>query len=325
VTGLAADGASLDELRRRLVAELEMLAETLHGAPSRLMSTRQQLRFGSKGALVIELHRNRGIWFSHESGKGGDVFDLIADATKQDFAGAVRWAWDWLGMAPAGQPATAPPPRPAASLADLAKVDARKLALAVSVWRASIRSEGSPVENYLRARGCWMPGRQALRYNPACPRGSERLPAMIALMTDPVTNEPVGIHRTFLRADGVAKIEHGTAKMMLGAAGVVRLVNDEDVALGLGIAEGIETSLAIMRHAGWRPVWAVGSAGGIRGFPVLSGIECLTIFPDADASGTGQKAAEACAQRWLAAGHEVAIVTPPVGQDWDDRFKEFAA
>jgi hypothetical protein len=122
-------------------------------------------------------------------------------------------------------------------------------------------------------------------------------------MTDAVTGEPCGVHRTFLDADGkrINKKMRGRAK---GA--VVRLSADEDVTLGLAIAEGIETALA----APFRPVWACLSAGGIAAFPVLAGIECLTIFADNDANGTGMKAARACAERWHAAGREASIHIP---------------
>jgi hypothetical protein len=39
------------------------------------------------------------------------------------------------------------------------------------------------------------------------------------------------------------------------------------------------------------PAWALGDAGNVRAFPVLSGIECLTIVVDNDEGGTGQRAA----------------------------------
>jgi len=141
---------------------------------------------------------------------------------------------------------------------------------------------------------------------------------MVALMTDPITDTPCGVHRTYLRPDGAGKALVTPAKMMLGAAGVVRLVPDEDIGLGLGLAEGIETSLAIMQHAEWSPVWAGCSAGAIARFPVLPGIESLTIFADADDKGAGLTAARTCAERWRAAGREVTIQRPPAGTDWHD-------
>ena len=82
---------------------------------------------------------------------------------------------------------------------------------------------------------------------------------------------------------------------MLGSQGVVRVSPDEDVTHGLGIAEGVEDALAILA-SGWEPVWAATSAGMIERFPVLPGIECLTIFADND--GAGVTAAQACAERW---------------------------
>jgi putative DNA primase/helicase len=142
---------------------------------------------------------------------------------------------------------------------------------------------------------------------------------MLALMTDPVSGAACGVHRTFLAIDGSGKAPPGPngepAKMMLGRAGVVRLVPDEDVTMGLGIAEGIETALAVMQGFGWRPVWAAASAGAVRAFPVLPGIECLTVFADAD--GPGLQAARACCRRWADAGREARMLAPPAG-DWND-------
>jgi hypothetical protein len=105
-------------------------------------------------------------------------------------------------------------------------------------------------------------------------------------MTDGVTNKPTGIHRTLLNADGTKR-----ERKMLGTQGVIRLSRDGEVTRGLGIAEGVEDGLRILL-SGWRPVWAATSAGGIERFPVLSGIECLTVF--ADDGKAGMEAAQAC-------------------------------
>ena len=70
---------------------------------------------------------------------------------------------------------------------------------------------------------------------------------------------------------------------MLGpvAGCAIKLDADEIVEEGLGICEGIETGLPI-RATGWRPMWALGSAGAIATFAPIPGIECLTIFADHD-------------------------------------------
>lgn len=126
--------------------------------------------------------------------------------------------------------------------------------------------------------------------------------AVVALMTDPVSARPCGVHRTFLNPDSTKR-----ERKMLGRQGVVRLSPDEDVTTGLGICEGTEDGIAILL-SGWAPIWAATSAGAIAGFPVLAGVECLTIFADAD--DAGQAAAATCAARWREAGCEVDIRAP---------------
>jgi phage/plasmid primase-like uncharacterized protein len=143
-------------------------------------------------------------------------------------------------------------------------------------------------------------------------------PAMVALVTDAVTGEEITLHRTWIRGDGT-KAPLDPPRMLLGghrkAGGVIRLWPDEAVTTALGIAEGIETALSLA-HA-FRPVWACIDAGNLAAFPMLDGIESLTIAADNDAAGIA--AAEACAARWTAAGREVRIVMPEkAGTDLND-------
>ena len=276
-----------------------------------------EVRFRANHSLVIQVRgARRGIWCDHADGqRGGDALDLIKHLRRCNTVDALAWAAAWLGQ-PAAPQADRQPSHPTKA--------APPKAFPERLWTEAAR--GGLAETYLTFRKCRYPEGDVIRFHPACPRGeSERQPAMIALMTDPVSNAPVGIHRTFLRPDGKGKIEHGTAKMMLGSAGIIRLAPDDESTIGLGICEGIETGLAIMQRAGWGAIWACGSAGGIGKFPVLAGIEALTIFPDRDDSGTSLKNANQCAERWQSAGREVRIIWPPAGADWDDALKGEAA
>lgn len=180
-------------------------------------------------------------------------------------------------------------------------------------WRESTALWGSLGEAYLLNRLGRLPiDLTDLRHHPRCPRGGDRLHALVALMRDAVSNQPTGIHRTYLNPDGSGKADIVPAKMMLGraAGSVVKLTPNEDVTIGLGLSEGIEDGLAII-NSGWRPVWACLSAGGMASFPVLKGIEALTVFCDADSPG--RKAAAAVVQRWRDAGLEAVIAEPPAG------------
>jgi putative DNA primase/helicase len=202
--------------------------------------------------------------------------------------------------------------------------------IARAVWREAQSPRGTLVERYLAVRGLALPAEVltsgAIRFHPACAfrlgtGETARLPAMVALMRDVRSNEPRAIHRTALRGDGTGKAEMpdgSSPKKMLGAAqgAAVKLIADEEITAGLGIAEGIETALAVI-GAGWRPVWAAGSAGAIGALPLLAGIETLTVFADAEPAGL--KAARSCAQAWQDAGCEAQIIAPPAaGSDWND-------
>ena len=129
---------------------------------------------------------------------------------------------------------------------------------------------------------------------------------MIALYRDIKTNEPKAIHRTALTSEGT-KIDRKALGPKTKCA--IKLCADEDVSAGLTIAEGIETTLAGMA-LNFRPAWALGDAGAVAKFPLLCGVECLTILVDNDASGTGQASALECSRRWTSMGREVFRVVP---------------
>jgi hypothetical protein len=274
-----------------------------------------ECRYRRKGSLAIIVSGpKRGTWHDHEATLGGDPVGLVAHLRRIPMREAFSWSLAWLGEAQHSSPPAPLQPPVASSCA--AREASKTLDLARRLWREAIPADdpASLVPVYLASRGLTLPADAPLRFHPAAPRGAERLPAMIALMTDPVTAKGCGVHRTFFAHDGGGKAA-GDAKMMLGKVGIIRLVPDEEVTLGLGLAEGVETSLAVMQRAGWSPVWAAGSAGPIRAFPVLPGIEALTVFADAD--GTGMNAARECCRRWADAGREARILAPPAG-DWDD-------
>ncbi len=164
---------------------------------------------------------------------------------------------------------------------------------ALKRWATSVPINGTLAETYLTSRGLTYSG-DAIRF-----RGNDR--SMVALITDALTAEPSRRHVTYLDSEG-----RKTGRKMYGraAGAVVRLSPDESVERGLGIGEGLETCLA----TGFTPIWATLSAGTMKAFQVLAGIECLTIFADRDHAG--MSAANACGRRWHEADKEVEIVAP---------------
>ena len=217
-----------------------------------------------------------------------------------------------LGLKYENRPANVRTPRPCGYVT---KVSSE---FPLQLWSEAISAIGTLAEKYLTSRQLALPDRhkEVLRFHPSCPFGKgTRLPCLVALYRDIRTDEPKAIHRTALTPDG-KKID----PMSLGPVGgcAIKLTPDEDVTEGLAVGEGIETTLAGMA-LNFKPAWALGFAGAIAKFPVLPGIECLTILVDNDASGTGQTKALECSRRWTSMGCEVFRVVPTaLGQDMAD-------
>lgn len=169
------------------------------------------------------------------------------------------------------------------------------------LWDSCVPIAGTLGEQYLATRGLSYDG-DGWRYRPASR-------ALIAMISDAVTGEPCGYHETQLDAEGrkLRRLMHGRA-----AGGCVRL-HDDQTPPDLGIAEGIETALA----TGFAPIWACLSSSIMKGFPVLAGVNSLTVFADHDRAGIA--AANAVAERWHAAGREVTLTMPAEpGRDFAD-------
>jgi putative DNA primase/helicase len=138
---------------------------------------------------------------------------------------------------------------------------------------------------------------------------------MIAAMRSIVSDEITAVHRTRLSEDG-QKLDRRMLGIAAGAA--IKIDADDAVTSGLHIAEGVETAMAA-RRLGLKPTWALGSTSFIAAFPVLPGVECLTILAENDAASA--KAVQTCAARWHAAGRIVLINRPSYGKDLNDALK----
>lgn len=208
----------------------------------------------------------------------------------------------------------------------------KRQADADAVWRASSTVVAPELGLYLAGRGVELPPRsEAIRWHANCPFEKKRSGAMVARVSDILTNIPLGVHRTAIDPSGAKRSDFGSGGRLsfgLITGGAVKLCPDEDVTTVLGIGEGIESTLSLRNLPDCidLPVWSVLSATGLQNFPVLAGIECLWIAVDNDDKGTGQNAARACAARWREAGREVLpIIAKRAGADLNDLSKLVAA
>jgi hypothetical protein len=197
----------------------------------------------------------------------------------------------------------------------------RRKQIALRVWSQSINPAGSIVSRYLREhRALELPNELAgsvIRFHGSLHFDRHtRLPGMVCLLRDIVSDEPCGIHRTFLDRNTARKIDRKMLGIARGAA--IKLDAAAGIENKLTIGEGVETALA-SRLAGLGPVWALGSSGAIGAFPALKPLSELTILEENDP--TSRRDVKKCSRRYLAAGKPVNIITSCVGNDFNDAWK----
>jgi hypothetical protein len=140
--------------------------------------------------------------------------------------------------------------------------------------------------------------------------------AIIAILTDPVTGARTGgITRTFIHQG--RKVCRAMSLGGVGRLGIIRLSRDDEVETGLHLCEGLETALSGMQM-NFLPMWAAGSTSQLAEFPVLAGVECLTILADNDENEASVDAASPTYWRWKDAGREVRIRQPKEKGDLND-------
>jgi putative DNA primase/helicase len=283
---------------------------------------------GGKGSRSnrFAVHLRKNAWLCRRCQRGGGVVDLVMHLDGVGFKEAVAVLAG--GKCPTPVPQHTAMARP---VLDCAADEERKRQRALQWWHDASPIGGTPAERYLvEIRKLVLPpdlSPRVLRFHPDCPFGEDgtRHPCLLALYRrielplfippdQPVEAEPRAVMRTALTVDGkkIGRMAYGPVR---GAA--IKLSDDADVTTGLVIGEGLETTLAGMMF-GFAPAWALGSAGGIAKFPVLSGIEALTVLAETEDGGANERASRECFARWSAAGREVLRATSMIGGDAND-------
>jgi len=161
---------------------------------------------------------------------------------------------------------------------------------------------------------------KSLRFVPALRDGEGGVrPCVLATVQGP-DGENVTLHRTFLRADGLAKADMPSPrKLMPGPIPDGSCVALSDYTGGpLGIAEGIETAMSASRLYDL-PVWAAINAGMMEKWNPPEGCDEVAVFGDHDAKFGGQAAAYRLAHRLAVKGLSVTVHIPQIeGHDWND-------
>ena len=200
------------------------------------------------------------------------------------------------------------------------QTDLNKVKWCQSVWNASQDSKNSPVEAYLISRGIdTIP--PSIRFHSSLKHSTtgQSSPAMVAAVTQYPCDELIGIHRTYLQANGRGKAKIINAKMMAGKCkgGAVQLALCSNQ---LALTEGIETGLSVLQSTNI-PTWACLSTSGLTGIVIPESVTEILIFADYDEPGI--RAANTSADRFRNEGRTARVVLPPdPGTDFNDVMKE---
>lgn len=156
-------------------------------------------------------------------------------------------------------------------------------------------------------------------------------PAILCVVSNP-NSELVTLHRMYLGRDG-GKAPVGSPKKLMPVPNGMT-VTGASIKLGaprspvLGIAEGVETALAVASATGMT-VWAAVNATLLESFVPPAGIEQVVIWADLDRSRRGEEAARKLKARLWEKGIKARILLPPMaipepasGVDWNDVWLE---
>jgi hypothetical protein len=178
---------------------------------------------------------------------------------------------------------------------------------------------GSIPDIYLKARGLELPPNPdaVLRWHPECPFAGSKLPCMVALFRDALTDQPTGIHRTYIYAPAVGRSERRAWGTISGSAIKLWPLGDSD---SLAVGEGIETVLAAVKLGVTHPpAWASSVANNLSRLPVINSVRRLTILADNDANKVSQREAIKLYHTYNHVGCDALIKHPStVDSDFND-------
>jgi DNA primase len=199
----------------------------------------------------------------------------------------------------------------------------KKLEKARRIWNEAVPAQGTLVERYLESRGLggiMIP--PTIRYHPRLwnQETDTEIPGMVAVVTD-AKYQIIGIHRTYLHPDGRKKADVKIPKRMLGACRGSHVVLGLPLCGRLAIAEGIETSLSVIKARPDLGVWAALSLTNMDA-PVPNSITELILCADGD--NKDPTAADAVLQNAVLKHRQahpslrVRIARPDQGKDFND-------
>lgn len=264
---------------------------------------------------MVTAGSERGSYFDHEAGEGGDTLGLISHLRPCSVGDAAAWGRSFLGID--GATLLREVPKPAAVEARQAEPEgAAKTTEAVALWHDAAESiSGTPAESYLRGRGpdpAKLPLHTGLTGWPPTLRFHAGIGALLIAVNHAERGVIVAVQRILLQQDGTPRRRSNGTKLKLalgptGGGNAARFAWAPDPHGRWGIAEGAETALAAAQIFGFPVVACLGAANMPKVMPPSWASSAIVI---ADHDDAGLRAARDAAARLAERGLRVRITRP---------------
>jgi Ti-type conjugative transfer relaxase TraA len=233
-------------LESELSQRASSVAQSLLGDPNKRLSSKSELRYGSKGSFCVTVSgRNSGRWFDFEKGEGGGLFQLIQNTKGGSFKDSLDLANDFVGGRASVlnlQPRQTQKP----TLQSEDKERERKIEKSQYSYKKS-----EPLDDlgkqYLASRGITIsPGLDLRMGKTKDPETGKHYPALIGFARDS-HGKITGGQRILLDSNTGKKADLNVSKRSFGVikGSFVTLQGDDSKTGKTFIAEGIETALSL--------------------------------------------------------------------------------
>lgn len=320
--------ASSKQINEVLSAQFENLANHLLGEPNRKLSSTNNLRYGSKGSLSINIQR--GLWHNFETGEKGNALQLISmQLGFSDFKDTINYAKEYLNY----KELTQPIPRVNPVKETLHKESSNKKSYAEKLVKQSQAIEGTLAEIYLKNhRGINQYQGADLRFLPKIStlhdNKKTQVPALLCVGRDSDGNVN---HAQIVRLDPQCGSKDKLSTISKQTYGAINGIGIELNNKGLGdttyLAEGVETGLALVETEKNARVFALLSKSNFSNVNLSQLQHHVVICLDNDGKKTfADNLIFKAVERLELAGKTVSLIIPEkAGSDFNDLLKNHGA
>jgi len=316
------------QINEALSAQFENLVHHLLGEPNRKLSSTNNLRYGTKGSLSINLAQ--GLWHNFETGEKGNALQLISmQLGFSDFKDTIHYAKEYLNLREDALPVK----RVQLGKSNLHKESANKKFYAEKLVKQSQAIAGTLAETYLENhRGIYQYKDADLRFLPKIStlhdNKKTQVPALLCVGRDV---EGAVNHVQVIRLnpkDGSKDKCSVISKQTYGAINGVGIeLNNKRAGDTTYLTEGVETGLALVESEKNARVLALLSKSNFANINLSQLQHHVVICLDNDGNKTfADNLIYKAVERLERAGKTVTLIVPDkAGTDFNDLLKSHGA